>query len=332
MRQPPAPPPEAPPTQPEDTEGDVGGRYDCEQWRQGDCFKLDAIWHVAATGDPELLEVPYGVVLISQSCDASQPGRSHVQVAPARMSRNAGELAEAKSGKRVSLVPLAGLPEGCLVDLEIIGTVHKAVLANVDRVPSPAEPIHERRFRDAVARKFGRFAFPDAINLAVGPVKSALRSKARKENTPLGKVLAGVRSVRVEAVGPSGWDGPEYQLTLHVIFEPGVLPPFMDDDEPFVEPTGLRARVAEPDGSLAGRSAAIAQAIIGSLEPAERQWLWNYMGECWASECESSARGAGVADAIGEIAFELVTIDEFSLARFVNSEDLDLDDLSDPRR
>lgn len=105
----------------------------------------------------------------------------------------------------------------------------------------------------------------------------------------------------------------------------GVLPL-----EPPDEPAGLRARTLGTEGSVARASTKIAEALAKATADAERYWLWVYLAESWAAQCEAAADEADVRDIVASVSFDLVPVDEMPMSRVDNSEDLDLDYLSDP--
>jgi hypothetical protein len=198
----------------------------------------------------------------------------------------------------------------------------------VTRASGVIEDEHIRRFAGSVSRKYGRFAFPDDVVRALDPLRDVLRSKARKERTPLGRILADVYGIRVEAAGES-WVTPPYDLTLIVIFEPGVVPNFANDDLPD-EPAGLRDRVIGQEGNIATRSNQIADEFHETTDPRERYWLIMMLAESWAAQCEVAAVRKGVQAVVRSVLPDVVTVDDFPLSRVNNSEDLDLDYLSEP--
>jgi len=300
--------------------------FDCSEWRQGDVFALDGMWITGDDGSPLWLETPYGVAVISQSCDAAQIVRNHIHVAPVVILE--GTLAtEAASGKRVSFAALQHLGDGHFACLETVVTLPKAILATASRQRGLVQDEHVRRFAGSVSRKYGRFAFPDDVVRTLDPLRGVLRSKARKEQTPLGRILASVYGIRVEAAGQN-WFASPYDLMLVIIFEPGVVPDF--DGHLPDEPRGLRDRVVGTGKNIAVRSSQIADQFHAASDPVERYWLIMMLAESWAAQCEAAAAREGVQAVVRSVRHDVVTVDDFPLSRFNNSEDLDLDYLSEP--
>lgn len=300
--------------------------FDCREWRQGDVFSLRGLWIVDENGEPAWQATPFGVAVVSQSCDAAQRGRGSIQVAPVVILDGARAL-EASSGKRISFAALKHLGDTHFADLDTVVTLPKNVLGKEERVRGVIEDVHIRRFAGTVSRKYGRFAFPDEVINALDPLREVLRSKARREHSPLGRVLADIYGLRIEIAG--SWAKPPFDLVLIIIFEPGVIPSFVDGELPD-EPIGLRARIIGADGDIAKCSNQIAQELHMGATPETRHWLIMMLAESWAAQCEAAALQKGVHGVVRSVIPDVVTADEFPLTRFNNSEDLDLDYLSEP--
>src|SRR5262249_141217 len=93
-----------------------------------------------------------------------------------------------------------------------------------------------------------------------------------------------------------------------------------------------------PGGSLQP-SDAIAKKLELSDNDTERYWLWQAMGEAWAGRCRPTAKALKGMDPEkrqpvlntildGQITYEVLTEDDFSMYRYTHSEMLDLDHLS----
>lgn len=300
--------------------------FDCTAWRQGDVFALDGLWVNGDAGNPVWTETSRGVAVISQSCDAAQNVRDRIQVVSVVVLQGA-QATEAASGKRISFAALPELGDAHFADLETVVTLPKANLATVSRTRGVIADKDVRRFAGSVSRKYGRFAFPDEVVHALDPLRDVLRSKALKEQSPLGRVLTDVYGIRIEAAG--SWMTAPYDLVLVVIFEPGVVPTFANGDLPD-EPVGLRDRVVGHGVSIATRSNQIAEAYHRAAGLEERYWLIMMLAEAWSAQCEAAALRKGVHGAVRSVLPDIVTVDDFPLSRVNNSEDLDLDYLSEP--
>lgn len=295
----------------------------CDDWRQGDVFSVKHHWTISPSGKPTRIECRLGVAVVSQSCDAAQPSRPEVHVAPV-IELDESLAGEARIGKRIAFAGLPEIGENFFADLTQISTVPKAILQGVPRTRGVQTDAHVRRFAGTLARRFGRFAFPNEVITCMDPLKKALASKARKENSPYGKVLRSVYAIRMLASQPNGWERTPHDLTLIVILNPDALPSGEMPDEP----KGLRASVS-PGGKA--NETKIAEKILHSTTTdAERYWCWHYLADIWASGCMKIAINNSLTDVVRSVAAEVLPVDEFTFDRVNVSEDVDLDYLSEP--
>lgn len=140
---------------------------------------------------------------------------------------------------------------------------------------------------------------------------------------------------RVEATG--GWTMKPYNLTLVVIVKAGAVPAVDDDVDC---PQDLLRWLRTADGSLRRSSGEIANRLYAHALtsrgtapiPEEKYFLWGALTEAWAARCKPRANDAQVAGVVaGEaIVGELASDDEYTLARYRRSEQLDVDHLSPP--
>ena len=137
----------------------------------------------------------------------------------------------------------------------------------------------------------------------VGPnqVTTLIRSKAKSERSPLGRLLGRVATIRIENEG--GWDAGPWSLTLVLVLEDGELPTLPGD------PTGPGASETAPAGM-----AAIAT-LITDLGPGASE-----LANLWLAFCEAFATEALVGsrisrDIVSEFLVEAVEESEFSYAR-----------------
>ncbi|NMO01768.1 hypothetical protein HH308_11140 [Gordonia sp. TBRC 11910] len=265
------------------------------------------------------------MAVVSQTCDASQGSRPNIQVAPI-VELQGRDQQEASTGKRPRFVPLPQLGESFFADLDVITTVVKTALVGYLRRAGVVSDDEVRKFAFAVSRKFGRFAYPDEVVRALAPVRDVLQTKARKLNTPVGKLLTAVHSFRVSC---EDWEKTPYELTLIVITGPGVVPSEVDDIG--APPVGL----AEPDPRTPLKpqvNAYVDYLTEGSRTPTETFFGWEYLITAWALQCEEAARGLADPAVIETVMSDLASVDDFPLARVLDSESLDLDYLSESRK
>lgn len=303
------------------------GDVDCGAWRQGDvfdgakAFAFDRIWN------PQELPTEHGVAIVSQSCDASLRHRWTVLVAPVLHIEEGATRSEALSGKQTHLVPLPQLGEGYFADLEGITTVAKAALAPCARRPGVVTDQEVREFAFSVARRFGRFAYPDEVVRSLGPVKNAIQEKATRPASPLGQALKRVHSFRVAC---ENWATTPYELTIIVVMEPAVFP--TDLDELVEEPTLASSLGIGSEQPLKTQINACLAKLQQSTDAGERYYVWHHLVDLWARQCEEAAAAQGNGDIVGSVISEIVAVDEFPMSRYLASESLDLDYLSESKK
>lgn len=297
-------------------------------FRQGDVLEtLVKVEVLGPDGDGIMVPTPLGVVLVSQTCDVVLPNRAAVQIAPhVRLPASAAD--DARDGRRPRYAHLPQLGACDFADLEVVTTVAKRNLVGLRRRPGVESDEEIRRFAGAVARKFGRFAFPDEVSWWLRPLEEVVASKARKAASPERVALEHVVELRVEASG--GWGTAPYDLTLCVIVEPGTLPTFPGDELPDL-PSSLDEWLHNPVGELRRASGEIADRLAKATDSADRYWLWMALGEAWGNRCRPPANApSAVHEAVLGVTAEVVPADEFPLTRVRRSEILDLDHISGP--
>jgi len=296
-------------------------------YRQADVLEtFTAVPALGPDGEPVAVPAPLGVVLVSQTCDIVLPTRQAVQVAR-RIRLGGYEAREARDRKRTRYAHLPQISDRDFADLDVIGTVAKGRIAAQPRIVGVNTDEEIRRFAGDVARKFGRFPFPNEVTPWLRPLETVVASKARK-NSPEGYALGQVVELRVEAA--AGWGKPPFELTLCVIVQPGTLPTFVGDEIPDI-PSQLNGWLYHSDGELIRNSADIAGRLEKAADAAERHWLWMALGEAWAARCRPPADAPGViGNAVSDLVAEVLSADEFPLTRVRRSELLDLDHLSAP--
>lgn len=299
-------------------------------FRQGDHLPdIDRLYLTASSGSPMLVPTPDGAVVVSQTCDVVQSSRLAVQLAPlVRLSGITAE--EARDGKWPRYVYLPELGEGGFADLEVVATVEKPALRGRRHLRGVVADDDVRRFSLAVGRKFSRFAFPDEVVAWLHPLEEVALSKTRRSTSPEGRAFARVEQLRIES--ETGWGSPPYELVLAVVVTPGELPMFPDDELPTMPDALRRDLYDENTGALRKTAGEIAQKLDRTSDPVERYFLWMSLGAAWAAKCQPRGRVLPeVRSAVSSLRAEVVSADEYSLARVLRSEVLDLDHLSAPR-
>jgi hypothetical protein len=296
----------------------------CRDWRQGDVFRDAKTFVFDASWSPRPVETTHGAVVVSQSCDAALPNRHRIQITPVVRLENSNDIREATSGKRPQYVAIPRLGPDFFADLDGITTVLKTALLRSERIAGVGTDQEVREFAFSVARRFGRFAYPDEVVDCLQPLTRTLQSKARREQSPLGQLLTQVHSLRVQC---ENWTTMPYELTLIAVMEPNTIP-FPEDvaerpsDLNQPSDNGLTDQLSDYVNYLSdnGRS------------PTERYFGWQYLADAWVLQCEAVAKSNDLSRFVGSVTAELVSVDEFPLSRYLASESLDLDYLSDSRK
>lgn len=297
----------------------------CKDWRQGDVF-CDGKTFVFDHGwSPQAVRTAHGAVIISQSCDASLPGRPQVQIAPVVRLEDEDDMREALSGRRTQYLALPRIGQEFFADLDGITTVMKTALLSSERVRGVETDQEIREFAFSLARRFGRFAYPDDVVDCFKPLTEALRSKARKENSPLGKVLADVHSFRVQC---DDWSTEPYALTLMVVLEPAAVTSDLDDIGDCPEELIRLGNKATGE-----RVSAYATYLSrGNRNQTERYFGWQLLADAWAQRCEETATARDITGVVSSVTAQLTSTDEFPMSQYLATESLDLDYLSDSRK
>jgi len=160
---------------------DTEHQDESSQWRQADRFSLDSVAITATACEPSLVPTPNGVALVSQSCDVVLPHRLNVQVAPI-IELVDDDARAARDGKRSQYAHLPQLGENSFADLDHMSTVAKSALSGKHVGQGAVGDDEARRFAAAIARRFGRFAFPDDVSDAMKALRDLVQSKATKDS------------------------------------------------------------------------------------------------------------------------------------------------------
>lgn len=300
------------------------------EWRQGDVFDLSALVVVGRDGVAMPVSAEGGVAVISQTCDVVLGNRTYVQVAPV-VSLDGAAASAAAAGKRSRFAHLPQL-DNVFVDLDQIATVTKSALIGLWRAHGVGSDYEVRRLGAAIARRFGRFAFPDEVSESMKALQDLVQSKAPREQSPFGSLLGQVLELRAES---PDWSGRELSVTISIVTRPGVLPPFDEDGPGPISERVARLRPTATDARAALTNLAVE---IGRADPDrssdDRHWLWQFVAEAAALMCQAEAERLSVgwpADArVPSFEGESVDAEEYSLARVRRSEVVDLDHLSEP--
>ncbi|WP_237506608.1 hypothetical protein, partial [Streptomyces sp. SID8380] len=285
-------------------------------------------------GVVEWVATPHGAALITQTCDVVLSDRLTAHLAPV-LQLTPAEAKANRNGRRPHLVHLPELGDCYFADLTYVATVSKSVIAAAERKPGVESIDAVRKFGQRIGRRFSRFAFPDEVVPWIRPLQALVESKVSKEASPIGWALSKVASLRLECAGE--WEVAPYPLTLCVVLEPGVLPPFPPDEIPSCSER-TNTWLYGPNGSaLIRKHSEIAKCLHDgervSLDAADRYWLWGALADSWAAMCvppENSTVETLEAVEGGALSSEILSTDDFSFERYRHSEEIDLDHLSSP--
>ena len=171
-------------------------------WRQGD-FCLDAALEIPVLGHDN--EGPFfgsatgrGMIVVSQSCDIVRDldERPHVQVAPL-LEVTESELAAVSAKRRPRYTTFEALADsGLVVDLDVVATVDKRVVALWERTSGCSSEDERAEFAGALARHKQRFAFPDGFDSAIKDFRRWIERRAGKNNEA-GAFIQAIDEIRV---------------------------------------------------------------------------------------------------------------------------------------
>ncbi|MFJ4988151.1 hypothetical protein ACIP9H_30675 [Streptomyces sp. NPDC088732] len=304
-------------------------------YRQGDVVRVEKIPREVATGVVDWVLTPLGAAIITQTCDLVLADRPTAHLVPV-VELPAAEAKACRSGRRPNLVHLPALGDCHFADLTYVATVNKEIVVESECTPGVKDIDDIRKFGQRVGRRFSRFAFPDEVVAWLRPLQSMAESKALKDASPIGWALKQVASLRLLCAGD--WVNAPHSLTLWVVLEPGVLPPFPSDAEiPGPSEKIAKWLYGEDGAELSRKHGEIAEVLQretgGSLTAADRFWLWSALAEAWAAMCtppKSSSAEVAAAVEDGCVYSEIASAEDFSFDQYRRSEEIDLDHLSSP--
>lgn len=164
-----------------------------------------------------------GFVVISQTCDIvrSSSDRKFVEVAPL-VEVDTSILHQAKKGltPKYGYVPALS-SEKLVADLDRALTIEKSCLVEQVRRQGCVSDDERRKFSIALARKRGRFAFPNDFNAMLKRLTDRIKKKHGKGSLE-GKVLEQLAEIRVRAA--PDWNADRVELTMMLITEDGPNP------------------------------------------------------------------------------------------------------------
>lgn len=279
---------------------------------------------------------PYGVAIITQTCDLVQPSKPYAVVAPVvQLAPNKSGMA--KSGRMPQYVHLSGFcQDNYFVDLAHCSTVTKSALVERERLSSGVDPndsVAVSKFAAQIGRKFSRFPFPDEVQPWFRPLQEKITKGHGKESS-LGRLLRETVDLRIQS---NDWNSTGMHLTIHVIV-PSSLVPALEDFEPGDASPELMNELRQ-NGELVEDAAKIADRLMATdarQSPAysapDRHMLWSAFAESLAELCQPKGPELRpeISEAVASVTGQLSTDDEFSLFLYLRTESLDLEHLSPP--
>ncbi|WP_457647644.1 hypothetical protein [Profundibacter sp.] len=195
------------------------------EWQQGD-FTLTCV-DLLFLDVPQNGDEPYeavfdgsaeGCVVISQTCDIVREIGilPNVIVCPlVKIDQQRRAAIEKGQAPRYGLVD--GVPDDIVADFSRAMSVSKRLLVDWERKRGCNNEQKCMGFALSLERFFGRFAFPDAFNESLRPLRRAIYSKHAK-NSDLGKALRSIREIRV--LPHANWDDEKsVPITFFILLE-----------------------------------------------------------------------------------------------------------------
>ncbi|MDP9442016.1 MAG: hypothetical protein M3P34_07550 [Actinomycetota bacterium] len=307
-----------------------------DRWRQGDVARPGVNVHIGNVAVPLVLEdrdaleedreggavrailsEVDAVAIVSQTCDVvrSSANRPFVKVSPV-VTLSGEVLANASAGRVPRYAALPGLGNDVFADLDRCTTITKSTLAGMAHQRGCPDDNSIAEFGEAVGRHHARFAFPNFVERALGPLSSQMAKRARK-NTAEGRCVDAL--VEVRAVATPEWDRQEpITIDLTFIVDEEHLPAAGDPDEDVSD--AVAAFIAEPRKP----EDVAAELEKRALTDADRSALWVKLAQAW-TELVKVDEHPRVAAVNGDVESE----SSYPLSKVKSSVRLDLDHLSD---
>ncbi len=196
-------------------------------------------------------------------------------------------------------------------DLDRITTVETGVLLLSVRLPGLSTDAERKSFSRSVARKFGRFAFPDDLVGSLAGWRDRVASRHDRPHSPEGTLYREAVDVRVSA-DPS-WDAEAISVVVTVLFPPGFLPSSSPEISPEIARVEAVNRLSEAE---------VARELCDRTTDSDRGvLLCDRIQSLWAARC----RCVGTIESID---FDLLGTDEMTVDAYLGSFSFDLEFLS----
>lgn len=294
----------------------------CLSLRQGDILATTSI----AIG-AEQQETPFGVAVISQTCDLVRLDR-HPNVVVARVVELDEDSArDAERGRTARWTPLVGAPGRLFADLNAVGSISKAAAAEVavtHCIPDESWD-DQRELAQRIGRWFSRLALPDNVVPWLSPLQRLVMDRANKPTSAMGRALDSITQFRIHS---KFWSAP-YDLTLYLVIAPGELPLLEDGLFRPLAP-GLMAQLGDTP-SVSDVAALLFPLSHARPVGADRQALWSEFASAVARLVFDPTKHSGeIQSAVRDVTVEVVGEDEFTMSQWRRTGELDFAHLSSP--
>lgn len=189
-----------------------------DDWHQGDLALVPIDLPFVILDESELavafMDAPHGVAVLTQSCEIIKPAaeRPTVQVA-VLVPVDDDDYVRIEGNNAPTRVIVPGLGGMNLaIDLDSVATVAKDVLISWPRTEGCPSDQDQRVLASKLARHRQRFAFPDAFNDLIQPLRRLVQKK-RKAQSHIGNFIREIDEFRVVC---NDWSNPT-ELTILVI-------------------------------------------------------------------------------------------------------------------
>ena len=196
--------------------------------RQGDIVYLGALAWIANAQEPltpqsaevggvgltSIVVEHEELTIVSQTCDLVRDCKSRpfVLLAPiVRLQESISE--EARKGRRPQFVWVPTAGNDAFADLDKVVTVEKSAIVSCRTRRGLPDQDTQRRFGLAIARVFGRFAFPDDLQPVLRPFVDRIKRKHGRDS-PEGKALAAIQEIRI--TGSPSWEDKEIDVFITI--------------------------------------------------------------------------------------------------------------------
>ncbi|MFT4235609.1 MAG: hypothetical protein QM607_11500 [Microbacterium sp.] len=294
---------------------------------QGDIIAFDHLsYWTGDDEDPEQVETPHGVVLLSQTCDLVQD-RDRVLVAPVAEVTTA-VMSAVRKGAKPLLIPVGAEPNH-VADLERALSVPRAVL---DGAAVLTHSVQERsgeaadRLSARIGRGLHRFAFPDAVHDSLSKMKKKIAEWYEK-STSLATVLRLVDEFRISC---PDWESAGRDISITAVVPEEYLPAADARDSSWRWGVGTVTDLKNGEIPASLTLERVSQLILKNIE-AENDAAVVALWETWMDTLAKAVLPAATVE-VASIELGVMSDVEYTYRLLKSSETLDFSVLSDSSR